>query len=344
VGHQARGPAAGRLLTELDFDAAEARIRDLIRWTPVLQLHPEDLPSNARERYAGTPILLKLENLQRTGSFKVRGAASAMTALDAGAASRGVVTCSSGNHGRAVAYVAATLGIPATVCIPSWVDPVKLDAIRNTGARPVIAGDTYDEAELAADRIAREEGLTLIHPFDDPAVVAGQGTVALELVADVPDASTVVVPLSGGGLVGGIAAALATRAPAARVVAVSAERASVMVQSLRAGRPIEVSEEPTLANALAGGIGLANRVTFRLVREHVAQHVLVSEAAIERGIRYAARTVRAVVEGGGAVGLAALLEGLLDPWADGSPANPIVIVLSGGNIDSKRLADIVQDS
>ncbi len=299
-------------------------------WAPELS---EDL---------GRPVLLKLENLQETGSFKVRGALARLALLDAAERERGVVACSSGNHGRAVAWAAERAGVEAVICVPGWVDPVKRDAIERHGAKARLIGDSYDEAEAEAARMARESGRVLIHPFDDSAVVAGQGTVALEILADRPEVEEVWVALSGGGLAAGIACALEAAGSSAEVVAVTAERARVMRASLEAGRPVELPEEPTLASALAGGIGLGNRVTFALVRDTVRRHREVSEASIGRAVRYAWRELRLVVEGGGATALA----GLLDAREARPPLSgdgPLVVVLSGGNVDLAVLARVLDD-
>ncbi|MBT8405020.1 MAG: pyridoxal-phosphate dependent enzyme [Gemmatimonadetes bacterium] len=291
----------------------------------------------------GRPTHLKLECLLPTGSFKVRGAANAMLCLAPDQRRVGVVTCSSGNHGRAVAYVAERLGIRATVCVPEWVDPVKLAAIRGHGAETLLAGATYDEAEAVALERARDSGAHFLPPFDDPDVVAGQATVALEILDELPSVGEIVTPLSGGGLAGGIGLAVADRAPDVVVTAVTAWRARVMWESLRAGRPIELAEEPTLAGALAGGIGLDNRLTFELVRDTVTRHLTVDEAAIGRAMASAFREFGLVVEGGGAVALAAANEGLLND-GDGAPSgtpSPLVIVVAGGNVDLAVLDQVL---
>jgi threonine dehydratase len=320
-------------------------VRGLVGPTPLVRAPDLD-------PLAGRPVWLKLESLQETGSFKVRGAAAHLAALGEEARARGVVTCSSGNHGRAVAFVAARRGVPATVCVPRWVDPVKLGAMRTLGAAVVLAGDSYDEAEGRALALARERGLAFVPPFDDERVVAGQATVALEILDRLPHVAEVAVPLSGGGLAGGIGWALARRAPGVRVTAVSACRARVMWESLRAGRPVERPEEPTLASALAGGIGLDNRVTLRLVRDHVHRHLLVEELEIAGAVAHAYRR-GLVVEGGGAVALAALLAGELGasvagadthgrPGEPSPPADaPLVVILSGGNLDPAVLVRLV---
>ena len=278
---------------------------------------------------------LKLENLQHTGSFKVRGAASKLLALTQEQRARGVVACSSGNHGRGVAYVAERLGVPAVVCVPQWIDPAKLDAIRGHGAEAVLAGATYDDAEAASIEIRDRRGLTYLHPFDDPEVIAGQGTIGLELLEQVPAVHTVVVPLSGGGLIGGIAVAIKERNPDVRIVGASAVNANVMYQSLQAGHPLQCAEVETLATALSGGIGLENAHTFELVREYVDEHVLIGEEEIRAAIRFASREHHVVVEGGGATAIAALLSA-------SAGEGPVVAVVSGGNIDAQKFAEVLR--
>ncbi|MGI9627874.1 MAG: threonine ammonia-lyase [Longimicrobiales bacterium] len=281
-------------------------------------------------------VHLKLECLQRSGSFKLRGATNRLLTLSEKDREGGVVTCSSGNHGRAVAEASEALGIRATVCVPDWTDPVKAHAIEEAGARLISAGSTYDEAERTAARLAEAEGLRVVHPFDDMAVIEGQGTVGSEILEQLPGVTEVLVPLSGGGLVAGIA--LSMVGTGVRVVAVSAERASVMHQSLTAGGPVTLPEEATLATALSGGIGLDNRHTFRLVRDLVDDFVLVPEEAIVSAVCRAFRELKLVVEGGGAVALAAIWSGL---W---QPEGKTAIVVSGGNLDPDRLAELLRGS
>ena len=305
----------------LDFDAALERIRGLAWRTPVV---PVGVPAARR-----SDLWLKLESLQRTGSFKLRGAANRLLKLTAAERARGVVAVSSGNHGRAVAEVARILGTCATICVPDWTDPSKLRAIRAAGARLVRAGPSYDDAEERAARVAAAEGLALVHPFDDADVIEGQGTVGLELAEQLPGLREVIVPLSGGGLVAGVGLALKPRG--VRVVAVSARRASVMLQSLEAGRPLRMAEEETIASALSGGIGDDNRLTLRLVQAVVDEHVVVEEDDIRAAVRGAFHGHRLVVEGGGAVGLAALGSGY-------RPRGRAAVIVSGGNIDGLALA------
>ena len=319
-----------RDMRQIDVRRAAERITPLARQTPVV---PAPILSTL---LGGVSVWLKLENLQVTGSFKVRGAANKIASLDKEDRERGIVTCSSGNHGRAVAYVAEALAISATVCVPEGVEPVKLEAIRQHGAEVVLHGTTYDEAEARSLEIQQERGLAYVHPFDDPLVIAGQGTIGLELVEQIPSLSTVVVPLSGGGLIAGIASAVKDWSSDCRVIGVSAKNASVMYQSLRAGAPLAAPEKETIASALAGGIDLDNRHSFDLVRALVAQHVLVSEEEIREAMRFAASEQNVVVEGGGAVAIAAVLsKKLVDLSGD------VALVVSGGNVDPSLLAEVL---
>lgn len=329
------GATANEILPRLDFAAARRAVEGVARRTPLLEVP-------ILSELVGCTVLLKLESLQVTGSFKVRGAAARLSVLDEPSRRAGVVACSSGNHGRAIAHVAHRLGIPAAVYVPDWVDPVKLAGIRAHGADAVLAGATFDEAESKAVRDARSSGRTYVSAYDDPGVIAGQGTIALEILDDLEaPPNAVLVPLSGGGLVGGMAAAFTSRLAGAMpsCVAVSAGRAAVMLASLRAGRPVELPEEDTLASALSGGIGLDNRWSFPLVRDLVAAHVVVDEAEILGAMAFAWRELHLVVEGGGAVGLAALLSGRWRPSADDGGA--VVVVVSGGNVSRETLARVL---
>ncbi|HSR14514.1 MAG TPA: pyridoxal-phosphate dependent enzyme, partial [Gemmatimonadales bacterium] len=298
-----------------DVEEARERISGLVRHTPLL-----------RTATLAAPVSLKLESLQETGSFKLRGAANRLLTLEGEQRSAGVVAVSSGNHGRAVAKVAADLGIEATVCLSSRVPGVKAEAIAALGARVVVAGPDQDDADTEARRLVEAEGLTLVHPFDDPMVIAGQGTVALEILEDDPRVDTVIVPLSGGGLIGGIAAALKGTDPSIRVIGVSQDRGPAMYLSIRAGHLVDVVEEDTLADALAGGLGPENRHTLDMCRDLVDDTVLVSEEEIAGAMAALFRRDRLMVEGGGAVGLAALLAGKVAPTAS------TVVVVSGGNV------------
>jgi threonine dehydratase len=327
---------------KLDFESARQAVARHARVTPLI-------PADGLSREFGRPVLVKAECLQHSGSFKVRGAAARLEALSDAERESGVVACSSGNHGRAVAFVAERMGVPATVYVPEWVDAVKLKGIEATGAEARLVGATFDEAEAAAQAEARATGRAYVSAYDDPWVIAGQGTLAAEITGQLraPPAA-VVGPLSGGGLLGGVAAAfreagasISSPSSPVRSVAVSASNAAVMLASIRAGRPVELPEEDTLANALAGGIGTDNRYSFELVRDLVDEHAEVSERQIADAMRYAIGRLNLVVEGGGAVGLAALLAGA---WAP-SPtlcAGAIVVLLTGGNISTPTLLDVLR--
>ncbi|MBY4768061.1 hydroxyectoine utilization dehydratase EutB [Burkholderia ambifaria] len=285
--------------------------------------------SAALSARAGTPVHLKLETLQPTGSFKLRGAANALAELASQGVTR-VVTASTGNHGRAVAHAAHAFGMEVAVCMSSLVPANKVDAVAALGARVVIAGDSQDDAQAEARRLVRDEGYAYVPPFDDPRIIAGQATIGVEILEALPDAATLVVPLSGGGLFSGVALAAKVIRPAIEVIGVSMTRGAAMHASLASGRPVDVDEQPTLADSLGGGIGLDNRYTFDMTRALADGVVLLDEPAIARGIAHAYREERLVVEGAGAVGIAALLD---ERIARRDRGGPIVVIVSGANID-----------
>ena len=308
------------------FRAAAARIAPHVRRTFCD-------PSPALSDRAGVPVWLKLEHQQITGSFKLRGASNAILQLPADTV--GVTTASTGNHGRAVAHAARARGLRAVICLSELVPENKRAAIRALGAEARIIGMSQDEAFIEAQRLVRDEGFALIPPFDHPHVVAGQGTLGLEMADAVPDAAVVAIPLSGGGLLAGVAAAMKALNPRIRVVGVSMERGAAMAASLRAGHPVEIPERPTLADSLGGGIGLDNGLTFAMVRDLIDDLVLLTEAEIAAGLRHLYLHERQIVEGAAAVGVGAILAGKL-------PAKgPIITPLSGGNIDMALHARIM---
>lgn len=276
----------------------------------------------------GIDLRLKLETAQPTGAFKIRGAANAVSRLAPEALTRGVTCASTGNHGRAVAYAARRLGGRAVVCMSRLVPENKRAAIRALGAEVRIVGDSQDDAQVEVARLVSEDGLSEIPPFDHDDVIAGQGTIGIELLEDFPELDTVVVPLSGGGLIAGVARAVKSAAPATRVIGVSMRRGAAMHASLAAGRPVEVKEEPTLADSLGGGIGLDNRLTFRMVRDLVDEVVLLSEPEIAAAMRRLFLEEGWVAEGGGAVGIA-LLEGRHRALL----GSRVAVVVSGRGID-----------
>ncbi|RIK45137.1 MAG: hydroxyectoine utilization dehydratase EutB [Chloroflexi bacterium] len=312
-------------VTLRDLYLARQRIMPYVRRTPLAH-------TAALSARAGAHVYLKLENLQETGAFKLRGAANRLLNLSPAERQRGVVTVSTGNHGRGVAYIAQQLGVRAVVCVPNQVLPHKIAAMRQLGAEIIVHGQTQDEAEAHALQLQAEQGLTLVSAFDDPLIIAGQGTIGVELLEELPQIDTAIIPLSGGGLLSGIALALKTADPAIRIVGVSQERQPAMYLSLQAGRPVPVIEEPTLADSLVGSIGLENRYTFTMVQALVDEVVLVSEEEIAAGMVYALHEEHQVVEGGAAVGIAALLSGKVQEGG-----RTVAIVVSGGNVDVGRL-------
>lgn len=312
-----------------DLYRARQRIAPWIRRTPLV-------PSRALSREVGASVLLKLETVQETGSFKIRGATNRVLSLSDEERARGVVTVSTGNHGRAVAHAAGRLGVPAVVCLSRLVPRNKVEAIRVLGAEVRVVGSSQDEAQEEAERLVAEEGKVYVSPFDDPHVIAGQGTIGIEILEDCPDADTVLVPVSGGGLIAGIALALKSAARDIRVVGVSMERGAAMYESQRTGRPVEVREEFSLADSLGGGIGLDNRYTFAMVREYVDDLVLVGETEIAEAMRYLYRQERLVAEGAAAVGIAALRHGRV-----GDVGRTVVAVLSGRNVDMDAFTGVV---
>jgi threonine dehydratase len=315
-------------VTLQDICSARERIEGAISPTPTVL-------SASLSQKSGHPIHLKQEHRQTTGSFKLRGVSNAVASLSAAEKRRGVVAASTGNHGRALAYAASLEGLRVVICMSKLVPQNKVEEIHRLGAEIRIVGDSQDDAQEEVDRLVAREGLVMVPPFDHPAVISGQGTLGLEILEAVPDAALVLVPLSGGGLASGIAAAVKAVGPKTKVVGVSMARGAAMKASLDAGRPVSVEELPTLADSLGGGIGLENRLTFSMCRDLLDDVVLLSEEEIAAGIRHAYAQEREIVEGAGAVGIAALLCGKVK--ADG----PTVLVLSGRNIDMDLHRQIV---
>jgi threonine dehydratase len=303
-----------------DIFAARGRIAGKVEATATV-------PSPSLSEACGVPVHLKLEHRQTTGSFKLRGATNAVAMLSADEKRRGVVAASTGNHGRALAHAAKLDGMRATICMSRLVPRNKLDEIAQLGAEIRIVGDSQDEAQGEVERLVAQEGMTMVPPFDHVGVIAGQGTLGLEILEAVPDAGTVLVPLSGGGLAAGVAAAVKGLRPSARVVGITMERGAAMKASIEAGRPVQVREEASLADSLGGGIGLDNRYTFAMCRELLDEVILLSEEEIAVGIRHVYEAEREIVEGAGAVGIAALLARRV------APQGPVVAILSGRNID-----------
>lgn len=312
-------------VTLRDIYRARQAVAPIVRRTPLVY-------SSELSAYTGAKVYLKLENQQETGAFKLRGAANRLLALTLAERQRGVVTVSTGNHGRAVAYVAQRLGMRAVICVPDLVLPHKVTAMRTLGAEVVVHGRTQDEAELYALDLQAQQGLTLVSAFDEPYIIAGQGTIGLEILEDLPQVDTVVVPLSGGGLLGGIAVALKSATPNIHIVGACQALGPAMYLSLQAGAPVAVVEEPSLADSLLGGIGLENHYTFPLIRDLVDEVVLLSEEEIAAAMVYALRQEKQVVEGGGSVGMGALLANKVSHLGE-----HVAVVVSGGNVAMEKL-------
>ncbi|MEM8789247.1 MAG: hydroxyectoine utilization dehydratase EutB [Pseudomonadota bacterium] len=292
------------------------------------------LPSAHLTDRFGHEMLLKLESLQPIGAFKLRGALNAVAGLPDD--TKGVTCCSTGNHGRAVAFAARRRGFHAVVCMSDLVPETKRDGIRRLGAGVRIVGKSQDDAMQEADRLSREEGFANISPFDDPRVVAGQGTIGLEMLEARPDIGTILIPLSGGGLAAGVALAARAIAPRVRLIGVSMDRGAAMAASVAAGRPVEVREVVSLADSLGGGIGLHNTMTFPMCRDLLDDIVLVTEPEIRDAMQVLFFEDRLVTEGACVVGIAALLAGRI-----ALPGGPVATIITGRNVDMEVFARIV---
>lgn len=316
--------------TLADFEDAAAMLRGVIVRTPIDE-------SQHLSEVLGVPVHLKLENLQRTGSFKIRGAAHRLSRLSESERARGVVAASAGNHAQGVALAAQQLGISATIFMPLGVPVPKLLATRGYGAEVVLEGETVETPLRLAAEFAERTGAVLIHPFDHPDIVRGQGTLGLELIEDVPDLATVVVGIGGGGLAAGVASAIKAHAAAVgrtvRVIGVQAANSAAYPASLAAGRPLEVATRPTIADGIA--VARPGDLPFALIERVVDDVVTVTEDDIARALLVLLERAKQVVEPAGAVGVAAILAGLVP--ADG----PTVSILSGGNIDPLLLQRVV---
>lgn len=308
--------------TLADIQAARRRIADRIRRTP-------SFSSRTLTERLGVPVVLKAETFQKTGSFKSRGALNAVRLLSAEDRRRGIVTISAGNHAQAVAYAAAAEGIRCVVVMPAHASTSKTDATRGFGAEVILHG-TVHEAFALFERLQHERGLVPLHPFDDPAVIAGQGTVGLEILEDVPDASLIVVPVGGGGLISGIATAVRESGARARIVGVEPDDSAAMHRARVAGRPVRLERVGSVADGL--GAPAVSERTLRIVQRYTDDMVLVSDDEILGALRFLLERQKLLVEPAGAAGLAAALGRMAMP-SQGS----LVIVLSGGNVDLAKL-------
>ncbi|MFM8579157.1 MAG: threonine ammonia-lyase [Planctomycetaceae bacterium] len=321
-------------VTPADIAAARERIRSGIYESPCV-------PSVPLSDLTGCRVWCKLDLLQRTGSFKERGARNALMLLDAAARARGVVAASAGNHALGLAWHGRLLGIPVSVVMPRFAPLVKVETCRQLGARVILEGTSFDEARVMAARMAAEEGLALVHGFDDPHVVAGQGTMALEILESLPDAEALVVPTGGGGLLAGVATAAKSINPSIRIVAVEPAAAPALSAALAAGEPVKVPVRPTLADGLA--VGRIGNVPFDILARGsvtgplVDRVATVDEEALSIAVLRLAELEKTVVEGAGASALAALL----GPDGRELAGRKVVLLLCGGNIDLSILGRVI---
>ncbi|MDP3976427.1 MAG: hydroxyectoine utilization dehydratase EutB [Pseudomonas sp.] len=314
-------------LTLQDIYLARRRIAGMALRTPLVR-------SESLSRRWNCEVWLKLDNLQPTGAFKLRGAINALLGLDTAQRERGVVTMSTGNFGRALAYAGRHLGIPVTVCISRLVPENKVEALRQSGAELVIHGEAQDEADVEARRLRDEQGLAYVSPFDDPLIIAGQGTCGLEIMEEQPDIDLVFAGLSGGGLVAGIGLAVKSINPAVEVIGVSMNEGAAMLESLAAGHPLQVPEKHSLADSLGGGIGLDNAWTFAMTQRYMDRGYKVDEMQIARAMLHFLHEEKMLVEGAAAVGVAAVEQHRLD-----LSGRRVALVVSGQNLSNETFAE-----
>ncbi|WP_294620080.1 hydroxyectoine utilization dehydratase EutB [uncultured Roseovarius sp.] len=311
--------------TLADIYAAAKVIRGVADATPLV-------PSPFMSNKAGADFLLKLENMQPIGAFKLRGAYNAVAGVQD---AKGVTCCSTGNHGRGVAFAARERGMRAVICMSELVPQAKVDGIKALGAEVAIKGRCQDDALAESHRLVAEEGLVEISPFDDPLVISGQGTIGLEILQSRPDVTTLLVPLSGGGLAAGVALAAKSINPNIRVVGITMDRGAAMYESIKAGRPVEVPEVASLADSLGGGIGMQNKLSFPMCRDLLDEIVLVTEEEIYHAMQVLYYEDRMVAEGACVVGLAAVLTGKVT--LDG----PTATIITGRNLDMPTFTRIM---
>ena len=311
-------------LTPAVFADAHRRVAPHVHQTPVLA-------SSTLSRQTGYDVRLKAELFQRTGSYKIRGPSNKLPQLTPEQKRAGVICSSAGNHAQGVALAAAQLGIPAVVVMATNATPAKIAATKAYGAEVVLHGQMWDEANAEAHRLAAERGLTMVHPFDDLELIAGQGTVGLEILEDVPEVDVVVVPIGGGGLISGIAAAIRTREPRVRIIGVESSGAPAMQRSLEQGSLVTLDEVRCSIDGLK--VRRVGENTLALVREYVEKVVTLEDEAIFDALLWTLARCKLVVEGAAAAPVAALLHGLIDA----EPGETVVCVLSGGNVDLERL-------
>ncbi len=317
------------MITFKDIEAARERIAGAVCYSPCPL-------SISLSEITGMEIFCKLDNLQRTGSFKERGARNALAQLSADQQQRGVIAASAGNHAQALAYQGKLLGIPATVVMPKFAPLVKVNNCQKLGATVVLHGKDFSEAKAQANEIAKEKGLAYIDGYDDPAIIAGQGTMGLEIVEQIPDLEAVIVPVGGAGLLAGVSLAIKTLRPKAKVIAVEAENVASFSAALEAGKPTKIAMRPTLADGLA--IPQVGANAFEIAKENVDLTVIVTEEQIALAILRLVELEKSVVEGAAATTLAACMFGKLKELA----GKRVVLLICGGNIDPNVLSRVIE--
>ena len=310
-----------------DFKKAHKSISPYINYTPLI--HSLALSKNLE-------VYLKLECLQVTGSFKLRGATNKLLNLTNEQKNKGVIAVSTGNHGKGVAHAAKQIGIKSTIFMSSMVPEHRKKAIESLGAKVEIIGNNSDEADLYAREFAKRNNITLVHPFDDLDVIAGQGTVGLEMLEAMPDIDSVIIPTSGGGLIGGIALAIKLQKPNVKIIATSMKRGPSMYESLKSGKPVDVKEEETLADCLGGSIGLENQYTFGICKDVIDDFILIDEPKIAEGIKFNFEKHKLVTEGAAATSIMAVKDQLSSHFGKNT-----ICLLCGGNIDSELFGKII---
>jgi threonine dehydratase len=322
-----------------DIEAARERIAGVVHRTPLLSSATAAAWTTAATgvRLREDRLFLKAEHLQKTGSFKARGMSNRIMTLDPVAAARGAITLSAGNAGQAYAWAGRTAGVGMTVCMPANAVRSKVEACRGYGARVVLHGTHVGETLAELERIRDAEGLVLTHPFDDPAVIAGHGSIGLELLEDLPDVDVIVVGVGGGGLISGIAAAVKARRPGVRVYGVEPERSNAMTLALERNEIVRIQPE-----SVADGLGapFAGRWTMAMCRRYLDDIVLLDDPTILAGLRFAIERMKQVLEPAGAAALAAVLAGRI-PIRDGER---VAVVLSGGNVEVRRLGALLESA
>ncbi len=314
-------------VTEVQFQSAWACVRQHVHHTPLLS-------SRQLSDETGLDVHLKAEMFQRTGSYKIRGALNKIRLLDDHARARGVICSSAGNHAQGVALAAAINGVRSVVVMARNATPSKVAATRAYGAEVVLHGEIWDEANQEATRLVAERGYTFLHPFDDLDLIAGQGTVGMEITQDLPDADVVVVPIGGGGLISGIAQAVKVGNPSVRVIGVESSGGPAMRESLRAGHLVTLADVQTRADGLR--VRRVGELTFRIVRDYVDEVVLVSEDEIRDSIVWCLGRLKLLTEGAAAATVAALRNGRIEA----PKGSRVVCVLSGGNLDTEQFREL----